>query len=98
MDNHLAEMLSSAGTDHVLAGGTGNFDFLIQRLTESLDDPNNAPFADRIHASISLLELQKSTAPKKIEIRQGVRDVLGPLLSDFVMNEKGPMELEFEQD
>lgn len=93
MDPYLEELLASANADHVFQGGTGNFDLLIESLTNSLSEPNNAPFFPQIQAAIRNLESKKEVDPIRADTRKKARRILGNLGEDF-LGPRGPMELE----
>ena len=94
MNPYLEELLASANTDHVLQGGTGEFDALQQKLLESLLVPANAPFAPHIAAALEKLELSKLIAPVQVKTRDELRTFFKGALGEELLDPRGPMELE----
>lgn len=93
MSPHLRELLQSANTDHVLKGGTGQYDFLISRLTQELNDQTNERSRGLIQAAIERLEALKEIDPIRVDTRNELRSFFLDALGMDTLDPKGPMEL-----
>lgn len=93
MNPHLVELLSSADTDHLLEGGTGDFDFLITRLRQELADPKNTLFQSQIRRAIKRCEVYRRIDPVRVAVRNGLRGSFAEFGYDDILEPRGPMEL-----